>query len=35
MKGWVMVEPNGLDSDKQLAEWIERAVQFVETLPPK
>lgn len=35
MKGWIMVEPDGLDSDKQLAEWIERAVQFVETLPSK
>lgn len=26
MKGWVMVEPDGLDSDKQLGDWIERAV---------
>jgi hypothetical protein len=33
MKGSVMVDPDGLDSDKQLAGWIERAVQFVETLP--
>jgi TfoX/Sxy family transcriptional regulator of competence genes len=35
MKGWIMVEPDGLDSDQQLAHWIDKAVQFVETLPPK
>ena len=35
MKGWVMVEPDGLDSDAQLRDWIERAVDFVRTLPGK
>jgi TfoX/Sxy family transcriptional regulator of competence genes len=35
MKGWIMVEPDGLDSDKQLAEWIEAAMRFVGTLPRK
>ena len=35
MKGWVMVEPDGLDSDSQLRDWIERAVDFVRTLPGK
>ena len=35
MKGWVMVDPDGLDRDQQVAEWIERALRFVETLPPK
>jgi TfoX/Sxy family transcriptional regulator of competence genes len=35
MRGWIMVEPDGLDTDKQLADWIELAVQFVETLPKK
>ena len=35
MKGWVMVEPDGLESDSQLAGWIERALRFVETLPAK
>lgn len=35
MKGWVMVEPDGLESDQQLAEWIALALQFVETLPAK
>jgi hypothetical protein len=35
MKGWIMVEPDGLESDQQLAGWIELAWQFVESLPPK
>lgn len=35
MKGWIMVEPDGLDSDKQLVEWIDKALAFVESLPPK
>jgi TfoX/Sxy family transcriptional regulator of competence genes len=35
MKGWVMVEPDGIDSDRQLTHWIEQATQFVRTLPGK
>jgi TfoX/Sxy family transcriptional regulator of competence genes len=35
MKGWVMVEPDGIDNDKQLSRWIEEALNFVETLPAK
>jgi TfoX/Sxy family transcriptional regulator of competence genes len=35
MKGWVMVEPEGIDDDEQLKAWIERALNFVETLPKK
>lgn len=35
MKGWVMVEPEGLEDDDQLAGWIERALTFVTTLPKK
>ena len=35
MKGWVMVEPDGLESDRELSDWIERATEFVVTLPPK
>ena len=35
MKGWVLVEPEGIDDDGQLKEWIERAMRFVETLPAK
>ena len=35
MKGWVLVEPEGIDEEKQLAEWIERATKFVAALPAK
>jgi TfoX/Sxy family transcriptional regulator of competence genes len=35
MKNWIMVDPDGLDTDAELAAWIERATAFVETLPAK
>ena len=35
MKGWIIVDAEGLDTDVQLAEWIERARDFVDTLPSK
>jgi len=35
MKGWVMVLSEGLDSDEALNDWVQRAVSFVRTLPPK
>lgn len=35
MKGWVLVEPEGIDDDGQLKAWIERAMKFVEALPAK
>jgi hypothetical protein len=35
MKGWLMVEPDGLDTDHQLATWINRCLEFVKALPPK
>ncbi len=35
MKGWVMVEPDGIDSDHQLSQWIDQALGFVRTLPGK
>ena len=35
MKGWVLVEAEGAEADDQLSGWIERATQFVRTLPAK
>jgi len=35
MRNWVVVEPEGVEDDEQLKEWIERAVKFVTTLPKK
>ena len=34
MKGWVLVDPAGVEGDR-LGNWIERAVKFVRTLPAK
>ena len=35
MKGWVLVEPEGVEGDDQLSDWIERATKFVRALPAK
>jgi hypothetical protein len=35
MKGWIMVEAEGVETDEQLVGWIERAVEFVQILPRK
>ena len=35
MRGWVLVEPEGVMGDDQLAGWIQRAVKFVGKLPAK
>ena len=35
MKGWVMVEPEGVEDEAQVKGWIERAMKFVKTLPKK
>lgn len=35
MKGWVMVEPEGVEDDDHLSAWIRRAVKFVGKLPAK
>lgn len=35
MKNWVMIEPDGIEHDEQLSQWIDRALTFVTTLPKK
>jgi len=35
MKGWVMVEPEGVKDGAQVKTWIQRAVKFVGKLPAK
>lgn len=35
MRNWVLVEPEGIEDDDQLKEWIDRAEAFVGTLPGK
>lgn len=35
MKGWVLVEPEGVEDDGPLAEWVQQALKFVSNLPAK
>ena len=35
MKGWLMVEPRGCKTKKQLSAWVKEGVEFALTLPPK
>jgi hypothetical protein len=35
MRGWVLVGPEGVEDDEQLALWLDRAAGFVRTLPAK
>jgi len=35
MKGWILVEPDGIETDAQLSQWVERSLEFVSTLPKK
>ena len=35
MKGWVLVESEGVENDDLVKGWIERATKFVKRLPAK
>jgi TfoX/Sxy family transcriptional regulator of competence genes len=35
MTGWVLVAADGIESERALKTWIDRAIDFVATLPPK
>jgi TfoX/Sxy family transcriptional regulator of competence genes len=35
MKRWVLVEPEGVEDDDQLSDWIQRAMKFVGRLAAK
>jgi hypothetical protein len=35
MRNWVAVEPEGVEDDGQLTDWIQKATDFVGTLPRK
>jgi hypothetical protein len=35
MAGWIMVAPDGHQTDEDLKYWIEMALEFVRTLPAK
>lgn len=35
MKGWLVVEADGVKTDRQLSSWVKKGVEFALTLPPK
>jgi len=35
MKGWALIDPEGIASDEMLKYWIELAIGYVRTLPEK
>lgn len=35
MKGWLMVEPDGCRTAKQVSAWVSEGVEFALTLPAK
>jgi TfoX/Sxy family transcriptional regulator of competence genes len=35
MKGYVIVDADGIADDESLGRWVERCVAFAEALPPK
>jgi len=35
MKGMVYVAPEGLESDSDVAHWVDTCISFVESLPPR
>ena len=35
MKGWILVEPQGMKTEQALKDWVEKAMEFVSTLPRK
>jgi TfoX-like protein len=35
MQGWLRVSAEDLDTDEQLTEWVNRAVGYARSLPPK
>jgi hypothetical protein len=35
MKGWIMVEREGVEDDEPLKNWIQQAMRFVKMLPRK
>jgi TfoX/Sxy family transcriptional regulator of competence genes len=35
MEGWIVVAPERIARERELADWVRRSVRFVKTLPPK
>jgi TfoX/Sxy family transcriptional regulator of competence genes len=35
MKGWILVERDGVNTEPELGDWVQRGVSFARTLPAK
>jgi TfoX/Sxy family transcriptional regulator of competence genes len=35
MKGWLVIEAEGVKTDKQLSAWVKEGIEFASALPPK
>ena len=35
MRGWILVAPEGVESDEELAGWVDAGADFAASLPPK
>jgi TfoX/Sxy family transcriptional regulator of competence genes len=35
MKGWLLIEKDGVKTEKQLSVWVKEGVEFASSLPPK
>lgn len=35
MRGWLLIDAEAVENDNSLKQWIERAMEFVRSLPPK
>jgi hypothetical protein len=35
MKGWILVQPKGVASESALGTWVDAAVTYARSLPPK
>ena len=35
MKGWIIVAPSGVETERDVKAWVQRAIEFVKTLVPK
>ena len=35
MKGWILVEPAGVETESDLKHWIAQGIAYAQSLPPK
>ena len=35
MRGWILLAPEGVKTERALDGWVSRGLQFARTLPPK